>query len=230
LDEKAIRLPNAVKNLKTFLSTVAGYIARAPMLLPFVAIPAFVFDGRFEKVWELLGWSKLSIPSSTFIESQYDILLNCKYIADVFDPTSCKSGMASQVRLFDFELFKLFIWIALIFGGLRIATGILNLQSLDRYSEALKTRQKTVGGFLCFFAFFGLFGIFASTNLRYVSDTLLARYLIEHSPRAFLCLHTFLFCTATAFLAEGVLFVIWIAIRRKRLLRSASRLAGGPNG
>ena len=223
-------MPEKVGKTKRLWHAVSEGLAWAPIRLPFVAVIFFVFDKRLETIWKALGLNGVDIPSLAFVEKQYDVLLGCDYVANAFDPKNCKWSEAGHIDRFDFELFKLFFLIALTLSVLRIVTGVVSLQNLDSYLEFLKTQRKTVRGTLGTYALLGLFGMFASVNFKYVSDVPIARYLIEHSTRAFLCLHTFLFCGAAAFLAEGILFVIWAAIRRRKLLESASGLSGERDG
>ena len=209
------------------LRTASSISRRAIMILPFVAVFAFAFDQTLSKIGSYLGLADIAVPSATLIDRQLDFVRDCKFLGNIFDRLPCTSALADRLSPFDFELFRLLVWIALILGALRIVIGILDLPSLDWYSDALR-KGKSVTGFLAFFTWIGLFGTLESLNFEYVSSSHTAQYLIEHSPRVFLTFHSFLFCSTTAFLAEGVLFVIWIVVRRSR--SRSSNMAGGTNG
>jgi hypothetical protein len=199
----------------TVLHVMWVCVSRAPMSLPFIAVVAFAFDAWLSKIWNYLGFTDATILRTRFIEKEFDFIQNCDYVKSIFDRIPCTNDLANHLSPFDFELFRMLVWLASILAALRVLTGVFNLQSLDWYSESLRKR-KTVSGFLAFFAM-GLFGAFEAIEFHYVSKSSAAQHVLAHSPRLFLAFHAFIFCASIAFLAEAPLFVIWLAVRRNRL-------------
>ncbi|WP_407174454.1 hypothetical protein [Bradyrhizobium sp. STM 3562] len=203
----------------------AGGLARALLALPFAAAIALIFGQQLFRFWKALGLGMLSPQGVSFIQKQYDFLLNCRYLLNVFDIAACKSKMIGQLNPFDFALFEMFVWIALALVILRVVTGAVTLPSLDQYSDLLR-RGWTISGVLASFVFLGLIGIFVATNLYNFVDQLPVRLLVEHSPRGFLALQAFMFCAASASSAEGILFIMWAVLRGNKVLPPATNSAG----
>jgi hypothetical protein len=203
----------------------AGGLARALVALPFAAAIALIFGQQLFRLWKAFGLGVLSLQDVSFIQKQYDFLLNCRYLLNAFDIAACKSKMIGQLNPFDFELFEMFFWIALALVILRVVSGAVALPSLDQYSDLLR-RGWTISGILASFVFLGLIGMFVAINLQNFFDQLLVRLLVEHSPRGLLALQAFLFCAACASSAEGILFVMWAVLRRNKVLPPATNSAG----
>ncbi len=198
-----------------------GGLARALVTLPFAAAIALIFGQQLFRFWKALGLGVVSLQHVSFIQRQYDFLLNCRYLLNAFDIAACKSKMTGQLNPFDFELLEMFFWIALAIAILRVVSGAVALPSLDKYSDLLR-RSWTISGILVSFVFLGLIGMFVAINLQNFHDQPLVRLLVEHSPRGLLALQAFLLCAACASSAEGILFATWAMLRRKAAANSAA--------
>jgi hypothetical protein len=117
----------------------AGGLARALVALPFAAAIALIFGQQLFRLWKAFGLGVLSLQDVSFIQKQYDFLLNCRYLLNAFDIAACKSKMIGQLNPFDFELFEMFFWIALALVILRVVSGAVALPSLEtRYCLPLQ--------------------------------------------------------------------------------------------
>jgi hypothetical protein len=128
--------------------------------------------------------------------------------------------MVSTLKFYDFQMFEFLVWAFLVLGLMRVLFELFDLRKFDRYSEKLN-RGGGIGGFLIAFVLLGPVAMYIAADFEFASSSK-ARDLIIWSPRAFLCLEGILFGWATAFSAEGLLFMVWLIFRRKQRLVSNS--------
>ena len=204
-----------IDNPSTEPSVGTSRLGRLTIALPFLALVLFVFDNQIARIFDLSRSGESLIPGLPLISDQYEFLLNCSGVPNIFDKLVCRKGMAESLKLYDFRIFEWCIWLSLTLCIFRVVIDSFALEKLDRYAS--KIRGKSITGFLAAFLFLGPVGLFASTSFELASHSNEARYMMLHAPRAFLCLQAFVFGVSSAFTAEGALFLAWIVIRRRRI-------------
>jgi hypothetical protein len=188
-------------------------------LVAAILVPAilFAFDRQAAQLAATFDFATRALPDSAFLSKQYEFLLNCRYLKNIFDNLPCKSLMARSIKFYDFQLFELVVWASLLFGLLRVIFELFNLKNFDRYSEKLSRGGGGVEGFLIAFVLLGPLSMYIAADFEFATSSAGGRGLILWSPRAFLCLSASLFGFATAISAEGLLFLAWVIFRRRQL-------------
>jgi hypothetical protein len=84
-------------------------LARLIIIAPFFAPIVFPFDRQIARLFDWLGYGGEPIPIFAFVLDQYDFLLKCQGVHNIFDALTCKSQMATNLKVYDFQLFELAI-------------------------------------------------------------------------------------------------------------------------
>jgi hypothetical protein len=157
------------------------------MFLPFIVLGVFALDSH---LFSAVGITEDSVSHISFLRNQQQFLTS--------------KNIASS--MIDFRLFEIFIWIASAIGLSRILTGLCARGVLESYRDKLillgKAGRSTTGA-VGTLLLIGPFAIFCSTNFAFASASDQVRYLMEHSPKGFLCLETFIFCGGQYFRLKG---------------------------
>ena len=175
---------------------------------------AFLFSKPIGQVFDALGYEGKLFPGFIDISARYDFLLNCRSVKNIFDNLPCKSLMASNLDIHDFQLFGLLTWLLVALGLLRIAVDVFRLDKLDGIANEMRSGR--LARILTGTALLGPVGMWIATDLEMASHASAAFGLMTHSPRAFLAITTGLFGGAVAFTAEGILILLWLMFRRRR--------------
>jgi len=193
----------------------ASWLTQAAFILALVApLAVFIFEQQAMSVVAALGLEGKLFPSAILL-AQYDTLLNCGWLTNVFDSASCKDYMSRNLSLSDFQLFELLIGIFLAFGFARIAVDIFRLEKLDGYAEEIR-RRGLVSILVLFFVAVPI-AMYIAVDVRVAAQSFPGNYLIMYSPRAYLGVAAFLFGVMAAFQSAGIVFVFWLLFRRRSL-------------
>jgi len=189
-------------------------LGRLTFITPVLVPIFFILDRQVAQLIAALNSATEAFPSSGFLLSRYEFLRDCRYLKNIFDNLPCKTRMAGSLKFYDFQLFEILVWTLLVLGLVRVLLGLFNLRDFDRYSE--KITRCGLEGFLIAFLLLGPVTMYIATDFEFASSSNGARDLIMWSPRAFFSLSTFIFGSAAAFSAEGLLFLAWLIFRRRR--------------
>lgn len=183
----------------SYVTAVMGFC------LPVAVIPAFVFQAELAQIIDPYFFSNADISHFGILRSQYAFLLR-EYAVDPLDARG-------------FRIFEMFIWIASTISVFRVVTGVCSRDALEKFRvvfDRLKSRGNSTLGIISVPMLGGLFMIFCSLNFKFDSASNEALILMRHSPRLFVCLMTFIFCTGTVFTSESLLFLVWLTFLRTR--------------
>jgi hypothetical protein len=126
--------------------------------------------------------------------------------------------MVAKVAAGDFHLFEMFIWIASAIGVLRLATGVCSRATLERSRNVLSNINRK--GFSTKMLVLALvllpLMIVFCLDFKLAAESSIARAILISSPRAFVCLQSFLFCASVVFIVEIMLSLIALVFIRSR--------------
>ena len=181
----------------------------ASLVVPLV----FLFNRPIGSLFDALGLGPKFIPAVLDISDRYDFLLNCRSVKNIFDNLTCKSQIANNLNIHDFQLFGLLTWFFLALGLLRILIDAFRLDKLDGVAEEI--REGKLADVLIGYAVLGPFVMYVVTDFETASYFGPASRLMFYSPRAYLAFTIGLFGVTTAFAVEGILVLLWLIFRRK---------------
>jgi hypothetical protein len=190
---------------------IARYSSRAGLSLPIFAILFFLADKRLLEFFNLMGSNGEVTSNFSVLRNQYEFLE--------------RQGLGNEYTAFDFQLFQLFICVALVLCVSRSVFAILSSVVLDSFkpiADRLRAKNLSTRGFIIFFVGVGLLLIIFATNFSVTAHSDPMRFLMMHAPRAFVCLCVMLFCWGAFFFTEGLLFIAFL-IREQIKSRDRNR-------
>ena len=193
------------------IASIARYALRAGFVFPFLAILAFVADKPLSQFLNPVGFGEGEASNLSVLRDQYAFLQ--------------RQGLTNDYSIFDFQLFELFIWIALVICMIRILGALLSSDVLEffrNFVEKLKVRGRSTRGAILFFMGVGFLAMVMATNFAFDVHSDPMRSLMTFAPRAFICLAVMLFCWGSLFFTEGALLVFFLVRERIKSNRSDS--------
>jgi hypothetical protein len=181
---------------------IAGCLMLAEVALPFVAIAVFVFDREVSDVLYGLGLDPAKLTSFFFLQNKYDFFLT--------------KIASANLRLYDFHIFELVAWFAILVGVMRLVTTILLLDYVDARLDIRKIFSISGVKFFFGWIFIVSVGFYSSMNVNIGKSSAIFRSLMVDSPCAFLCVQAVVFCLVSIFFFEGLWLILQLAVAVRR--------------
>ena len=182
------------------LAKIACYLVLAEIVLPFIAVAAFAFDREISNIYEL-DHDPTTLTSLFFLQYRYNFFLT-------------KIGSAN-LHLYDFHIFEVVAWLAVLIAVLRFVTVFFLVDFFDARVDVRAIFP--VSGIKYFFGWLFIVpgGIIASMDVS-LGTSVIGRYFMTYSPRAFLCMQALMFCLSCFVFCEGFWAMVQLVVAVKR--------------
>jgi hypothetical protein len=190
------------------IAKISGYIWLSELALPFIAILGFVFDREISNVLYEWGVDPTKLTSLFFLRYRYSYFLT--------------KITSANLHHYDFLMFEILAWLAIIIGAARFATALVLIDYFDARMDIRKVSSLSGVRFFFAWVFVVPAGIFASMDVSVFSSPGIVRVLMIYSPRVFLCVQAVIFCLGSCFFFEGLWLMIQLSVavwRRGSLIR-----------
>jgi hypothetical protein len=192
---------------REFISLLKEETERHPnglltVLLIFMII-GFSFDHQFATVWQAISHGSEGVSNIWFLEDQYEFLKH----------KNNTPGVTPDL----FRVFELSIWLTLALSIFRIFAAIFLLR--ESYDPRSRWKRRELPGFSYFIAWLLLSVggmLMFSLGIKYTSSGHFAQDLLSYSPRSFIGLMAFAFCSSVAFFADGIVVLIQMTFEARQ--------------
>ncbi|HZQ12987.1 MAG TPA: hypothetical protein VFB31_09275 [Pseudolabrys sp.] len=174
------------------------YAFVAEVSMPLLAIVIFIIDKWLAQVLYAFGYDETATPHLGFVRRQYE------FISGRFP--------SADVKLYDFHLFEMIVWLVLATTCLRIVAGLCPLRNFDARAVLKKKNRSPLAGFLSWVLITGYVLYLSLVTPEHFAGPITLQALAQYSPRTFIAFEVFVFCCSALVFAEGFIFSVYFVI------------------